>query len=261
MKNMFRNPRHTNKLKHGQEGGRPFTEDDEDDEDDNNTEQYDAAVADAMFRAMNEDDEDDDEAYRQSPSREEQAVQNIREFVTSPEITSIATMNLEQQRYLIQEEMDRVARDNIPVLRNSSDEGHRALARDFEQEYRRLLEQIEERIEASSTAPQPGGGLKMKEKIIKFERGPGKKKYTAYLKNNKTKKRRVLHFGHKDYQQFKDRTPNKLYSSKNHGDKHRQENYYNRHSGEKNRTKAIQKEIRKGKGLYTPKILSHKYLW
>ena len=101
----------------------------------------------------------------------------------------------------------------------------------------------------------------MHEKILKFERGPGEKKYTAYIKDNKTGKVRVLHFGHKDYEQFKDRTKNGLYSSRNHGNKKRQRNYYNRHSGEKNRKKAIEKEKRKGKGYYTPKLLSHIYLW
>ena len=372
-------------------GGRPIILDDDDDDnnnDDNN----------------NDDDRDiDNEAYRE-PTREEQALLNIREFIDSPEIASIGNMDLEQQRQLIQEKMARVVRDNIPVLRNSRVENYRYVADNFEQTYRRLLEEVEERnkdlyrmsqnggnlsdeplsltyddivkeskqnpevifkvemfelnkddlhpnygekpdsvfnvkvipsavgienhLELEEVPPfknnvplklyfrppkafknleskdplsamkaaaknnyanqdgymfssnfltdkssftktlcliykvdQGGGGLKMKEKIIKFERGPGEKKYTAYLKNNKTKKIRVVHFGHKDYEQFKDRTPNKLYSSKNHGDKHRQENYYNRHSGVKNRTKAIQKEIRKGKGLYTPKILSHKYLW
>ena len=102
---------------------------------------------------------------------------------------------------------------------------------------------------------------KMHEKILKFERGPGEKKYTAHIKDNKTGKIRVLHFGHKDYEQFKDRTKNGLYSSRNHGNKKRQRNYYNRHSGEKNRNKAIEKEKRKGNGYYTPKLLSHIYLW
>ena len=102
---------------------------------------------------------------------------------------------------------------------------------------------------------------KMHEKILKFERGPGEKKYTAHIKDNKTGKVRVLHFGHKDYEQFKDRTKNGLYSSRNHGNKKRQRNYYNRHSGEKNRKKAIEKEKRKGNGYYTPKLLSHIYLW
>ena len=102
---------------------------------------------------------------------------------------------------------------------------------------------------------------KMHEKVLKFERGPGEKKYTAHIKDNKTGKVRVLHFGHKDYEQFKDRTKNGLYSSRNHGNKKRQRNYYNRHSGEKNRKKAIEKEKKKGNGYYTPKLLSHIYLW
>ena len=102
---------------------------------------------------------------------------------------------------------------------------------------------------------------KMKEIIVGFKKGPGVKKYTATVKNKKTKKTRILHFGDKNYQQFKDRTNLGIYSHKNHGDKRRQENYYNRHSGEKNRKKAIAKEIRKGDGYYTPKLLSHKYLW
>ena len=103
--------------------------------------------------------------------------------------------------------------------------------------------------------------IKMHEKILKFERGPGEKKYTAHIKDKKTGKVRVLHFGHKDYEQFKDRTKIGLYSSRNHGNKKRQRNYYNRHSGEKNRKKAIEKEKRKGNGYYTPKLLSHIYLW
>lgn len=101
----------------------------------------------------------------------------------------------------------------------------------------------------------------MKEKILKFVKGPHKKKYTAYIKNKKTEKIRILHFGHKDYEQYKDRTPNGIYTSRNHGDKKRQQNYYNRHSGEKNRKKAILKEKLNSKGFYTPKLLSHIYLW
>lgn len=108
---------------------------------------------------------------------------------------------------------------------------------------------------------QKGGTRGMKEKILKFEKGPGEKKYTAHIRNNKTKKVRVIHFGHKDYEQYKDRTNKGLYSRRNHGDKRRQQNYYNRHSGEKNRKKAIAKEIRKSNGIYNAKILSHIYLW
>ena len=77
----------------------------------------------------------------------------------------------------------------------------------------------------------------------------------------RTNKDRVIHFGHKDYEQYKDRTKIGLYTHKNHGDIKRQRNYYNRHSGEKNRKKAINKEIKKSKGYYNPKVLSHIYLW
>ena len=107
---------------------------------------------------------------------------------------------------------------------------------------------------------QIGGKVKMKESIVKFEKGPGDKKYTAVIKN-KSGKTRVLHFGHKDYEQYKDRTNIGLYTKRNHGNKKRQRNYYNRHSGEKNRKKAIEKEKKKSNGYYNPKILSHIYLW
>ena len=44
--------------------------------------------------------------------------------------------------------------------------------------------------------------------------------------------------------------------------KKRRDNYFSRHSGGiKNKKKALAKEIRKSKGLYNAKILSHKYLW
>ena len=38
-------------------------------------------------------------------------------------------------------------------------------------------------------------------------------------------------------------------------------NYFSRHSGTKNRKKAINKEIKKSKKKYNAKILSHIYLW
>ena len=102
----------------------------------------------------------------------------------------------------------------------------------------------------------------MKEKIVRFMKGVRKgKKYTAIVENRRTKKQRKISFGAIGYQQFKDRTPLKLYSSKNHGDKKRMQNYFNRHSGTKKKYAAIKKEIKKSKGYYTPKILSHQYLW
>jgi hypothetical protein len=105
------------------------------------------------------------------------------------------------------------------------------------------------------------GGRKMQESIIKMQRGPFPKKYTAIVKNKKTKKTRKIHFGDRRYQQYKDRTKLKLYAKKNHGTRRRMENYFSRHSGTRKRGKAIKKERRKAKGLYNAKILSHEYLW
>ena len=108
------------------------------------------------------------------------------------------------------------------------------------------------------THPQP---QPMKETIKLMKRGPFPKKYTAILENIKTKKTRILHFGDSRYEQYKDRTTLQLYTNKNHNDKRRQENYYNRHSHEKNRKKAILKEKKINNYYYTPKLLSHIYLW
>lgn len=101
----------------------------------------------------------------------------------------------------------------------------------------------------------------MKEKILKFERGPNFKKYTAYVQNKKTKKIRKIHFGDNRYQQYKDRTGVGLYSHKNHNTRKRMQRYFLRHSGTRKRKEAIDKEKKKSKGYYTPKILSHIYLW
>lgn len=101
----------------------------------------------------------------------------------------------------------------------------------------------------------------MKERIIKFKRGPYPKKYTAFVKNNKTDKIRKIHFGDRRYQQYKDRTGLKLYSHKDHNTRKRMQNYFSRHSGTKKRSHAIKKEKTKPQGEYNAKILSHVYLW
>lgn len=106
------------------------------------------------------------------------------------------------------------------------------------------------------------GGFRMKERIVKFMRGTSKdKKYTAVVENRVTKKHRRISFGAVGYQQYKDRTPLKLYSRHDHGEHKRMENYFSRHSGTKNRADAIRKEIHKSGSYYNPKILSHQYLW
>ena len=106
-----------------------------------------------------------------------------------------------------------------------------------------------------------GGGSPKVERIVGFKRGPRKSKYTAIVRHNKTGKKRTIHFGHKDYQQFKDSTPLGYYSYKNHGTKKRKDAYFSRHSGTKKKGAAIKKEFNKSHGKYTAKILSHIYLW
>ena len=101
----------------------------------------------------------------------------------------------------------------------------------------------------------------MKEKILKFVKGPSSKKYTAFIQDKKTKKVRTIHFGASDYEQFKDRTPLKLYAYKNHYTRKRMQNYFSRHSGTRKRGQAIKMEKKKAKGYYNAKILSHLYLW
>jgi hypothetical protein len=102
----------------------------------------------------------------------------------------------------------------------------------------------------------------MKERIKKIIVSPNKKKkYLAFVYNPNTKKIRKIHFGARGYQQYKDKTKIKKYKNKNHGDKKRKDNYFSRHSGTKNKQEALKKEIKKSKGLYNAKILSHRFLW
>lgn len=101
----------------------------------------------------------------------------------------------------------------------------------------------------------------MNETIVSIRRGKFPKKYTAFVKNRKTRKIRKIHFGDQRYQQYKDRTKLKLYASKDHKTKRRMQRYYLRHSKTKNRQEAIHKEIKASGGYYNAKILSHKYLW
>lgn len=102
----------------------------------------------------------------------------------------------------------------------------------------------------------------MDEKLISIEKAKAKnKKYKAIVENKKTKKRRSINFGDNRYEQYKDSTGLGHFSSKNHNDKKRRDNYFSRHSGTKSKTEAIKKEKKKSGGKYNAKILSHKYLW
>lgn len=105
-------------------------------------------------------------------------------------------------------------------------------------------------------------GVKVFEKIIeiKVSRIKGKK-YVAKVKHLITKKERNIHFGAINYEQFKDSTKIKKYKNKDHGNVSRKRSYFSRHSGERLKRDAVIKELKKSKGLYNAKILSHIYLW
>ena len=93
--------------------------------------------------------------------------------------------------------------------------------------------------------------------IEKSERA--NKKYKAIVRSNQNGKQRVLHFGDKQYGQYRDSTPLKAYKHKNHFDRKRREQYFLRHSNTKSKAMALVKERKRG--IYTPKLLSHIYLW
>lgn len=94
----------------------------------------------------------------------------------------------------------------------------------------------------------------MKDKIV-FSKGSGKKKYKASVFRN-GKLIKTASFGHKDYEQFKDKTPLKLYSYLDHGDPERRKKYLKRAKGIKNK-----KEQKTWKIKYTPNWFSVHYLW
>ncbi len=87
------------------------------------------------------------------------------------------------------------------------------------------------------------------------------KKYAATVLSPETGKTRIINFGGLGYAQYKDRTKLGLYSHLDHGDRARMGRYFLRHSGTRNRRRALEKEKRKSHGLYNPKILSHELLW
>jgi hypothetical protein len=104
--------------------------------------------------------------------------------------------------------------------------------------------------------------LQLTERIIDMSASDRKsKKYTAIVQNDSTDKIRTIHFGHKGYEQYRDITQIGKYSYKDHYDTDRRRKYFSRFSGVPTKRAALQKEIRKSKGKYNAKILSHKYLW
>lgn len=83
-----------------------------------------------------------------------------------------------------------------------------------------------------------------------WQEGTGYKKYRVTVPGHGT-----VQFGDKRYQQYRDQTPLKLYSSMDHNDEKRRENYRKRHEG-----------CRKGSGRciddkYSPAWFSYYFLW
>jgi len=97
----------------------------------------------------------------------------------------------------------------------------------------------------------------LKERVKTISKSEAKgKKYKVV-----TDKGRTINFGAKDYEQYRDSTPLKLYKNKDHNDPKRRKNYFQRHSGEATKRLALQKEILKSSGMLNAKILSHRFLW
>lgn len=86
---------------------------------------------------------------------------------------------------------------------------------------------------------------------IKFKPGTGNYKYTAILPNGKE-----VSFGDKRYQQYKDRTPLKLYSNLDHSNSERRKNYRKRHGALKNTNGIRYVDIK-----HSPAWFSWRYLW
>lgn len=92
-------------------------------------------------------------------------------------------------------------------------------------------------------------------KGIRFEMGPGTKKYKAILPDGKS-----VYFGHKNYEHYKDTVPKRLggglWSHRDHLDPDRRKNYRRRHGALrcKDGKKCIQKR-------YSPAWFSYYFLW
>ena len=96
--------------------------------------------------------------------------------------------------------------------------------------------------------------LKKDYKFVRFERSKNpKKKYDAILMNKRTKREKRMSFGSRNMQQYRDSTPLKLYSSKNHLDKKRRKAFLDRFAG----TRAKQDWSKEWTSLY----FATRFLW
>lgn len=82
------------------------------------------------------------------------------------------------------------------------------------------------------------------------------KKYSAILLNKNTGREKVVNFGARGYEHYKDSTPVKAYSSKDHLDPERRRRYMLRHHNTESKTVALRETPK-----YSAKWFSTKYLW
>lgn len=94
---------------------------------------------------------------------------------------------------------------------------------------------------------------------IKLSKRKGKK-YVATVQSKEGRQRNI-HFGARGYEQYKDSTRLRSFSSKDHNSRERRRRYFLRHSGVPDKRSALKKEIKRSRGKYNAKILSHIYLW
>lgn len=100
----------------------------------------------------------------------------------------------------------------------------------------------------------------MRERLVRIEKSPNaKKKYRAVIQ--RAGREFSVDFGARGYSQFRDSTGLGIYSRLDHGNRARRRNYFMRHSGVPTKAAAMRVENAKSPGKWTPKKLSHKYLW
>lgn len=92
-------------------------------------------------------------------------------------------------------------------------------------------------------------------RVLRFERGDGRYKYTAVLKDGTR-----VHFGHRDYQHYRDSVPVRmgggLWRHKDHKDKKRRDGYRSRHAGVLTKSGRPAYQVK-----YSPAWFSWHYLW
>lgn len=92
---------------------------------------------------------------------------------------------------------------------------------------------------------------------ITFDEGSGTKKYKATVRSKATGRIiKTTQFGHREYQQFKDLVPLKLYSHLDHKDKARRSNYLKRSRGIRDARGRMTSTV-----PYTSNWFSINYLW